>query len=264
MSTESYEDALERLGELLRQLTCSKISDLGNVAAVKIKKLTDELEELDSNKSSDAVERIKSGFLHFKTRKYMKRPGLYNALAKSQSPKFLVFACSDSRVSPSHILNFQPGEAFIVRNIGNMVPLFDKTQHSGTGAALEYPIVNLNVENILVIGHSRCGGIKGLMSIEDDAAPSKSVFIEDWVKIGTPAKNRVKQEFEDLSFEDQCTHCEKESVNVTLGNLMSYPFVRERVVRNKLALRGGHYDFVNGTFELWELDFKTTPAYAFS
>ncbi|CDY64836.1 BnaCnng45250D [Brassica napus] len=193
-----------------------------------------------------------------------KKPSLYNALAKSQNPKFLVFACSDSRVSPSHILNFQPGEAFEIRNIANMVPLFDKTQHSGAGAAMEYPITKLNVENILVIGHSRCGGIKALMSIEDDAAPNKSVFIENWVKIGTSAKNKIKEEFKDLSFEEQCTHCEKEAVNVTLGNLLSYPFVRERVEKGKLALRGAHYDFVDGTFELWELDVKTTPAFAFS
>ncbi|KAG2250335.1 hypothetical protein Bca52824_080471 [Brassica carinata] len=88
MSTESYEDALERLGELL-----SNKSDLGNKVAAKIKKLF------------------------------------------------------DSRVSPSHILNFQPGEAFIVRDIANMVPLYDKTQHSGTGAAMEYPITKLNVRN---------------------------------------------------------------------------------------------------------------------
>ncbi|KAF3524871.1 hypothetical protein F2Q69_00046305 [Brassica cretica] len=126
------------------------------------------------------------------------------------------------------------------------------------------------VENILVIGHSRCGGIKALMSIEDDAAPNKSVFIENWVKIGTSAKNKIKEEFKDLSFEEQCTHCEKialgfkEAVNVTLGNLLSYPFVRERVEKGKLALRGAHYDFVDGTFELWELDVKTTPAFAFS
>ncbi|CAH8385665.1 unnamed protein product [Eruca vesicaria subsp. sativa] len=287
MSTESYEDALERLAELL---SCK--SDLGKVAATKVKKLCCELEEHKSDKSSDAVERIQSGFIHFKTHKYLKKPSLYNALAKNQNPKFLVFACSDSRVSPAHILNFQPGEAFEIRNIANMVPPFDKTQHSGTGAAMEYPITKLNVENILVIGHSDCGGIEALMSIKDDAAPNKSVFIENWVKIGTSAKNKIKEEFKDLSFEEQCTHCEKvrnkknthylslflvlvgyvteialgfkEAVNVTLGNLLSYPFVRERVEKGKLALRGAHYDFVNGTFELWELDIKTTPAFVFS
>ncbi|CAG7901910.1 unnamed protein product [Brassica rapa] len=259
MSTDSYEDALRKLGELL-----TKKSDLGNIAAAKIKQLTSELEELDSSKI-DSVERIKSGFNHFKTHNYEKNPSLYSALAKSQSPKFLVFACADSRVCPSHILNFQLGEAFIVRNIANMVPPYDKTKHSNVGAALEYPITVLNVESILVIGHSCCGGIKGLMAIEDDAAPYKSEFIEDWIQICAPAKNKTKQDCKDLSFDDQCTNCEKkEAVNVSLGNLLSYPFVRERVVKNKLAIRGAHYDFVKGTFDLWELDFKTTPAFALS
>ncbi|CAH8386901.1 unnamed protein product [Eruca vesicaria subsp. sativa] len=261
MSTESYEDALKKLGELL-----SKKSDLGKVALAKIQKLTAELEELNSNKSSDAVERIKSGFIHFKTHKYLKKPSLYNALAKGQSPKFLVFACSDSRVSPTQILNFKAGEAFVVRNIANMVPPFDKTQHSGVGAALEFPVTALHVENILVIGHSRCGGIKGLMSIEDNAAPSKNVFIDNWVQIGTPAKNMIKQDFKHLSFTDQCSYCEKEAVNVSLRNLLSYPFVKERVMKNKLAIRGAHYDFVKGTFDLWELDLKakSNPAFSFS
>ncbi|KAL1223004.1 Beta carbonic anhydrase 3 [Cardamine amara subsp. amara] len=258
MSTESYEDAIKKLGELL-----SKKSNLGNVAAAKIKKFTDELEELDSNKL-DAVERIKSGFIHFKKNNFEKNPSLYNELAKSQSPKFLVFACADSRVSPSHILNFQLGEAFIVRNIANMVPPFDKTKHSNVGAALEYPITVLNVENILVIGHSCCGGIKGLMAIEDDTAPTKTEFIENWIQICAPAKNRIKQECKDLSFDDQCNNCEKEAVNVSLGNLLSYPFVRERVEKNKLTIRGAHYDFVKGTFDLWDLDYKTTPAFALS
>ncbi|CAH2066564.1 unnamed protein product [Thlaspi arvense] len=193
-----------------------------------------------------------------------KNDTLFNALAKTQSPKFLVFACSDSRVCPSHILNFQPGEAFVVRNIANMVPPFDQKRHSGVGAAVEYAVVHLKVENILVIGHSCCGGIKGLMSIEDDAAPPQSDFIHNWVKIGAQARNKVKDEHKDLSDDDQCNKCEKEAVNVSLGNLLSYPFVRAEVVKNKLAIRGAHYNFVKGTFDLWELDFKTTPAYAFS
>ncbi|KAL0803690.1 hypothetical protein Bca101_096180 [Brassica carinata] len=146
MSTESYEDALERLGELLRY----------------------------THSLSFAKQIIRLGLCRLFT----------DHNANHFAPIYY------SRVSPSHILNFQPGEAFIVRDIANMVPLYDKTQHSGTGAAMEYPITKLNVETILVIGHSRCGGIKGLMSIEDDSAPNKSIFIEDWVKIDvktTPA-----------------------------------------------------------------------------
>ncbi|MBA0586262.1 hypothetical protein Gorai_017010, partial [Gossypium raimondii] len=89
-------------------------------------------------------------------------------LPKGKVLRFVLFACSDSRVCPSHILNFQPGEAFIVRNIASMVPPYDKKKYSGAGAAIEYAVLHLKVENIVVIGHSCCGGIKGLMSIPDD------------------------------------------------------------------------------------------------
>ncbi|XP_010474258.1 PREDICTED: beta carbonic anhydrase 4-like [Camelina sativa] len=203
MDTDSYEAAIKGLKDLL-----SKKADLGNVAAAKIIALTEELKEIDSD-NSDAISRIKSGFTHFKTEIYLKNDALFNDLAKGQSPKFLVFACSDSRVCPSHILNFKPGEAFVVRNIANMVPPFDQKRHSGVGAAVEYAVVHLKVENILVIGHSCCGGIKGLMSIEDDAAPTQSDFIENWVKIGAAARNKIKEEHKDLSYDDQCNKCEK-------------------------------------------------------
>ncbi|KAL2347317.1 hypothetical protein Fmac_001317 [Flemingia macrophylla] len=218
MAGESYEEAIASLSKLV-----SEKADLGDVAAAKIKELTAELDAAGS-KPYNPEERIKTGFVHFKTEKFEKNPDLYGELAKGQSPKFMVFACSDSRVCPSHVLDFQPGEAFMVRNIANMVPPYEKTKYSGTGAAIEYAVLHLKVENIVVIGHSCCGGIKGLMSIPDD---------------GTTAR--------------------QEAVNVSLGNLLTYPFVREGVVKKTLALKGAHYDFVKGTFELWDLNFKLLP-----
>lgn len=249
METGSYEDAIAALQNLL-----SEKSGLGGVAAAKIKQLTAELEA-----EFNPVEKIQAGFTHFKTEKYEKNPDLFGELAKGQSPKFLVFACSDSRVCPSHILNFQPGEAFIVRNIANMVPPFDKTKYSGAGAAIEYAVVHLKVENILVIGHSCCGGIKGLMSLPDDGTIA-SDFIEDWVKICAPAKAKVKAEMGHLASAEQHTNLEKEAVNVSLANLLTYSFVREAVAKNALTLKGGHYDFVQGSFELWSLDLGLTPS----
>ncbi|GFS45107.1 carbonic anhydrase 2 [Actinidia rufa] len=124
-----------------------------------------------------------------------KNPALYSELSKGQSPKFMVFACSDSRVCPSHILGFQPGDAFMVRNIANMVPAYDKIRYSGVGAAIEYAVLHL-----------------------------------------------------------------KEAVNVSLGNLLTYPFVREGLVKKTLSLKGGYYDFVSGSFELWGLQFGLSPA----
>ncbi|KAK7250554.1 hypothetical protein RIF29_33066 [Crotalaria pallida] len=256
MATESYNEAIAALTKLL-----SMKADLGGVAAAKIKQLTAELEAVGS-KPFNPDERIRTGFTHFKTEKYEKNPDLYGQLAKGQSPKFMVFACSDSRVCPSHVLDFQPGEAFVVRNIANMVPPYDKTKYSGAGAAIEYAVLHLKVENIVVIGHSCCGGIKGLMSIPDDGTTA-SDFIEQWVQICNPAKSKVKAEASSTSLAEQCTNCEKEAVNVSLGNLLTYPFVRDGVVKKTLALKGAHYDFVKGTFELWDLDFKISPSQSF-
>jgi len=194
---------------------------------------------------------LKSGFDQFKTEVYEKKPELFSQLAEGQSPKFMVFACADSRVCPSVVLNFQPGEAFTIRNVANTVPPYDKTKYTGPGAAIEYAVLHLKVENIVVIGHSRCGGIKAVMSIEE-GAPTNTDFIEDWVKILWEAREKVKQSYSDLDFEGQCVKCEKEAVNLSIENLKTYPFVKEGIEKKTLALFGGHYDFVNGNFETWE------------
>ncbi|KAL2547002.1 Beta carbonic anhydrase 4 [Forsythia ovata] len=253
MANETYEEAIAGLKKLL-----SEKGGLEVAAAAKIRQLTAELEG-GAEKGFDPVERIRTGFEIFKKEKYEKDSELYEKLKTGQSPKFLVFACSDSRVCPSHILNFQPGEAFVVRNIANMVPPFDPSKYSGVGAAIEYAVVHLKVENILIIGHSCCGGIKGLMSIPDDGT-TQSDFIEDWVKIGKAAKAKVQAECGDLDFNGKCTQLEKEAVNVSLGNLLTYQFVREAVVNKTLSLKGGHYDFVKGSFKLWSLDFSLSPS----
>ncbi|CAN1151223.1 Beta carbonic anhydrase 2, chloroplastic [Linum perenne] len=213
----SYKKAIDGLTKILREK-----ADLESFAAAKIKQLTAELEAA-SSKSFDPVKRLKSGFQTFKTEKYEKNPDLFQPLKKGQWPKFMIFACSDSRVCPSHVLDFQPGEAFVVRNIANIVPPYDQTKYTSVGAAIEYAMVHLKVENIVVIGHSRCGGIQGLMSINNGGSTSR-----------------------------------QEAVNVSLGNLLTYPFVRDATAKNKLALRGAHYDFVDGSFELWELDYRIT------
>nr|XP_034900426.1 carbonic anhydrase 2-like [Populus alba] len=124
------------------------------------------------------------------------------------------------------------------------------------------PLTHLQVENIVVIGHSCCGGIKGLISSLDDGSSSTD-FIENWVRICSAAKTTVAAKGEGLSFEEQCHSCEKEAVNVSLGNLMTYPFVREAVVNGAVSLKGAPYDFFKGTFELWDhLDFAISPSIA--
>ncbi|CAJ1946725.1 unnamed protein product [Sphenostylis stenocarpa] len=255
---KDYEQAIEELQKLLREK-----SELKATAAEKVEQITASLgtSSSDGIPSSEASERIKTGFLYFKKEKYDKNPALYGELAKGQSPKFMVFACSDSRVCPSHVLDFQPGEAFVVRNVANFVPPYDQSKFSGSGAAIEYAVLHLKVSNIVVIGHSACGGIKGLLSFPFDGTYSTD-FIEEWVKIGLPAKAKVKAQHGDAPFAELCTHCEKEAVNVSLGNLLTYPFVRDGLVNKTLALKGGYYDFVKGSFELWGLNFGLASSFS--
>ncbi|XVE83964.1 hypothetical protein DITRI_Ditri16bG0131100 [Diplodiscus trichospermus] len=250
MGDKSYEEAIEALKKLL-----SEKGELRAAAAAKVDQITAQLKTSSDGKPFDPVERLKEGFIYFKKEKYEKNPALYAELAKGQSPKYMIVACSDSRVCPSHVLDIQPGEAFVVRNVANMVPPYDQTKYTGIGSAVEYAVLHLKVQEIVVIGHSACGGIKGLMSFPYDGTTSTD-FIEDWVKIGLPAKTKVLGEHGSEPLGAQCTHCEKEAVNVSLGNLLSYPFVRDGLVKKTLALKGGYYDFINGTFELWSLQFS--------
>ncbi|RDX91050.1 Beta carbonic anhydrase 2, chloroplastic [Mucuna pruriens] len=252
MAKQSSELAIVELKNLLREE-----EDLSEVAAAKLEDLIAELKGCRPRPIEPAVQRIIDGFTYFKINNFDKNPDLYCQLADGQSPQYLVFACSDSRVSPSVILNFQPGEAFVTRNIANMVPPFNQLRYSGVGSVIEYAIQALKVPNILVIGHSRCGGIKRLMSHpEDNSTPYD--FIDDWVKIGLPAKLAVLKEYEGYDFEEQCKFCEKESVNNSLVNLRSYPYVETGIKNKSITLLGGYYDFVKGEFKVWKHESRIT------
>uniref|UniRef100_A0A7N0UQE6 Carbonic anhydrase n=1 Tax=Kalanchoe fedtschenkoi TaxID=63787 RepID=A0A7N0UQE6_KALFE len=203
-------------------------------------------------KSENVFDEMKQRFLQFKTEKYLGEPERYENLAQAQAPKFLVIACADSRVCPSTILGFQPGDAFIVRNVANLVPPVENGP-SETKAALEFSVNTLQVQNILVVGHSCCGGIRALMGMDDDKVDSSS-FIHSWVITGKNARLSTKCVASSLSFDQQCRHCEKESINRSLINLMGYPWIKEKVDGGSLCLHGGYYNFVDCTFEKWTLD----------
>eukprot|EP01018_Ginkgo_biloba_P029679 Gb_20769 [translate_table: standard] len=177
------------------------------VAAKKLQELIEELvegnKEVSVSIDLDPFEKIRHRFLTFKQQHFLKKREHFNKLAAGQSPKFMVIACSDSRVCPSNTLGFQPGEAFVVRNVANLVPPWKENGFPGTSAALEFAVLYLkarfpsmimnfcelnhrrctfcslsnflhHVEHILVIGHSCCGGIRALMSMPDEGTISRS------------------------------------------------------------------------------------------
>ncbi|XP_048541970.1 carbonic anhydrase, chloroplastic-like [Triticum urartu] len=201
--------------------------------------------------------RLRTGFDKFRTEVYDKKPDLFERLKTKQKPRYLVFACADSRVCPSVTLGLELGEAFIVRNIGAMVPFYCENKHTGIGSAIEYAICVLEVKVIVVIGHSRCGGIKTLLSLKDGADDCFK-FVEDWVRIGLSAKRKVEDEYSGKPPEQQCAFLEKAVVDVSLDNLRTYPFVKDGVDNGTVKLVGGHYDFVSGKFDTWKAKNQTS------
>ncbi|XP_024175238.1 beta carbonic anhydrase 5, chloroplastic isoform X6 [Rosa chinensis] len=193
------------------------------------------------------AEEVQVGLLH----EIKKESEHFQNLAQVQDPKFMVIACADSRVCPSNILGFQPGEAFMIRNVANLVPPFENGA-SETNAALEFAVNTLEVENIFVIGHSSCAGIETLMTMQDDG--DSSSFTHRWVVNAKVAKLRTKADALHLSFDQQCRYCEKESINRSLLNLLAYPWIADKVGKNMLSVHGGYYDFLNCAFDKWTLD----------
>ena len=180
-------------------------------------------------------------------RRHQKR---FSALARNgQSPGTLVIACADSRVAPEMIFDCAPGEIFVVRNVSALVPPYaPDTGNHGTSAALEFAVTGLGVRNIVVMGHSQCGGIRALMNGPDG---DHGDFIESWMAIAHSARQRVcdAPDAAEQSFEVLCNRCELESIRVSIGNLMTFPWIATRVEAQQLTLAGMHFNVQSGKLE---------------
>ncbi len=191
------------------------------------------------------------GFRKFRERYFKNDDSLYNQLAEAgQSPKTLMIACSDSRVDPAIIFSASPGEFFVVRNVANLVPPFEEAGgFHGVSAAIEFAVVNLQVENIVIVGHRQCGGIRSLFQ---PAIVMQNSFVHQWMKIANDAKLRVLQKNNHSDIETLCRDCEKESIITSLGNLKTFPFVCEAIKTRNMQLIGAYFDIESG--ELWSYD----------
>jgi carbonic anhydrase len=184
---------------------------------------------------------------------YQENKAWYRRLASSgQHPRAMVISCCDSRVHVTSIFGADEGEFFIHRNIANLVPPYNPDgEYHGTSAAVEYAITALGVAHIVVLGHSNCGGVKGCMDMCSGAAPEleqRSSFIGRWMEILRPGYERIKSV--DVAFRMQAL--EKESVLVSLENLMTFPFVREAVEAESLTLHGLWTDVGEGGLEQFD------------
>jgi carbonic anhydrase len=189
------------------------------------------------------MDKLIAGFHRFRKTRYRKSEEVFVELAqRGQSPHAAVIACCDSRVDPQMIFDAGPGELFVVRNVANLVPPYQPdADYHGTSAALEFAVRGLKVDRIVVLGHAQCGGIAALI---DDGTESDGDFIGHWMKIAAPARAKAKALAGHDHHHGPQREAELEGIKVSLGNLMTFPWIRERVEAGTLTLHGAYYELL--------------------
>ena len=186
------------------------------------------------------------GFERFRERYFGGDESVFARLRQGQSPRALVISCCDSRADPGMLLGAGPGDIFVVRNVANLVPPYRKNAElPGIRADIEFAVKSLNVERIIVLGHSGCGGIGALMAGAGVAA-KQFEFIDEWMSIATAARERVLRERAGEPPAVQVKACEQGAIALSLENLMTFPWIRERVEAGTMTLHGWYFDMDAG------------------
>jgi carbonic anhydrase len=193
------------------------------------------------------------GYRRFREQDWNKARERWTELAEGQSPKVMILACADSRSDPSQIFDASPGEMFVVRNIAALAPPYETSSgFHGVSSALEFAVTQIDVGEILVMGHGFCGGCAASLSGRfDDSAPGEGHFIADWVRMLDEARDKVRARHQTL---DRAAYLdmEHEAVKVSLANLRTFPWIATRERNGTLKLHGAHFSIGEG--RLYVLD----------
>lgn len=170
---------------------------------------------------------------------------MHNLHYNGQQPKIMVIACCDARVDPALILQCDPGDLFVIRNVANIVPPYEKDErHHGTSAALEFGICFLSIMHLIILGHSQCGGIKALLQSED---VSQDDFIANWVAL-------IKiPDFRKYQADDYA----KLSLAQSYQNCLTFPWIKESIRTGKLTIHLWFFDIQTGQVYTYANDKKT-------
>jgi carbonic anhydrase len=203
------------------------------------------------------------GYRRFRNGGWQEQRDRWEQLAEGQSPKVMVIACSDSRSEPSQIFDTNPGEIFVVRNVGALVPPFETNPgRHGVSAALEFAVQFLHVEEIVVMGHGMCGGCHAaLHRTMEGAEPGRGGFIAHWIEMLDDASTEIRARYPDYDNREAGRAMELAAVGVSLANLRTFPCIQEKEKRGSLKLRGAFFAINEGL--LYVMDETTgdfTPA----
>jgi len=204
------------------------------------------------------VEKIHfDGYKKFRHEYFKDNKKLFDELAEGQKPHTMIIACSDSRVSPIKMLSAKPGELFIARNIGNIVPPYETTQ-GATQSAIEYAVNALKVPHLVILGHSSCGACSHLYheKSEDDSSVELS-HVDEWLTLAYPAKHNAILECLNNPNKNRAEITEKSNIQLSIQRLMTYPYIVKALEDKRLELHGWWYDIGSGKLEAYDYGSKT-------
>ena len=192
------------------------------------------------------MQRLLDGIMKFRRGDFETHRELFQKLKSQQKPQTLFITCSDSRIDPNMITGSLPGELFIIRNIGNIAPPYrQSTEYLATTSAVEYAVLYLNVTDIIVCGHSNCGGC-GAVLAEKDPLDDRLPHIKKWLELMEPVKDRVIKRIPETDLAARQWMMEQANVVEQLTHLMTYPYIYEKVMQGNLKLSGWHYIIETG------------------
>ncbi|MBN6148956.1 carbonic anhydrase [Xanthomonas sp. AmX2] len=196
------------------------------------------------------MESLLNGFRHFRKEVYPRQRGLFRQLAAGQTPHTLFVTCADSRVMPELMFSTQPGELFVYRNVGNVVPPY--SQHvSGVVAAIEYAVAVLEVKHIVVCGHSDCGAMKAVLRPESlEGVPT----VAAWLKHTDSARHVAAQHGHEPHSDAALACLTEENVVSQLDHLRTQPVVAARLASGTLRIHGWIYDIAHGEIRAFDAE----------
>lgn len=188
------------------------------------------------------MEKLVRGIHQFQATHFKENQEFFARLSQGQQPDTLLITCSDSRIAPDLLMQARPGDIFTLRNAGNIIPPYGASS-GGEGGTIEYAISVLNVKHVVVMGHSHCGAMKGLLNPEDLRSLP---LVSAWLKQAEATQRIVRENYGDLDGEDLLNATVKENVLMQIDNLRTYPAVAARLTRGDLMLHAWVYHIESG------------------
>ncbi|MFB8791186.1 MAG: carbonic anhydrase [Potamolinea sp.] len=189
------------------------------------------------------MRKLLKGLHQFQTNYFSSHREMFEELSQGQHPRILFITCSDSRIDPNLITQTQPGELFIIRNVGNIIPPYGATT-GGEGAAIEYAIEALGIKDIVVCGHSHCGAIKGLLQLGN--LTEKMPLVYDWLKYAEATRRIIKENYQDYEGEALLNAAIEENVLTQIENLRTYPVIHSKLYRGQVTIHAWVYKIESG------------------